>query len=274
MHRMATSERPNWAPDSIDLERPNAARIYDYLLGGAANFAADREYAEQLLTVLPEARPAARRNRAFLRRAVQYCVNAGIRQFLDIGSGIPTAGNVHEIAQGLDPECRVVYVDSEPVAVTHSELLLQGNDRAGVFQADLGEPDKIFDAEPVRRLIDFDQPLALLLVSVLHFVPDEAKPYEAVARYVERLAPGSYLVLSHGLAIEQERADKVFDLAEDRGHPQPGVQRGRADFERFFTGTEIVEPGLVFAPKWHPESPADPADDNEKVIAVGVGRKP
>jgi S-adenosyl methyltransferase len=274
MPGMASSDRPQWAPESIDLERPNAARIYDYLLGGAANFAADREYAEQLLTVMPEARNAARRNRAFLRRAVRFCVEAGIRQFLDVGSGIPTAGNVHEIAQGLAPDCRVVYVDSEPVAVTHSELMLRGNDRAGVLRADLLDPDEVLDAEPVRRLIDFDQPVALLLVSMLHFIPDEVEPYDAVARYVARLAPGSYLVISHGIAIAKERADRVYDLAEDRGHPQPGVGRGIAEVERFFAGTELVEPGLVWAPQWHPESPADPADQDETVMVAGVGRKP
>src|SRR5688500_13631183 len=124
-----TGDRPSWAPDSIDLERPNAARIYDYLLGGAANFEQDREFANKLLEAVPEARDAARLNRAFLRRAVRYCVEAGVRQFIDVGSGIPTAGNVHEIAHEIAPETRVLYVDNEPVAVTHSELMLRDNDR-------------------------------------------------------------------------------------------------------------------------------------------------
>jgi len=273
MRNMASTERPNWAPESIDLERPNAARIYDYLLGGAANFATDREFAEQLLTMMPEARPAARMNRAFLRRAVRFCVDAGIRQFLDIGSGIPTAGNVHEIAQSMDPACRVVYVDSEAVAVTHSELMLRGNENAATLRADLTETDAILGSEQVRRLIDFDEPAALLLVSMLHFVPDEVRPFEAVTRYVDRLAPGSYLVLSHGIEIEKERADQVDKLYEKS--PTPGVRRRREDVARFFAGLEMVEPGLVWTPLWRPETPEDVGEEPASaVIVAGVGRKP
>src|SRR5262249_34631223 len=151
--RPMPAERPAWAPQHIDLERPNAARIYDYFLGGACNFEHDREFAEQFLTMMPEAAMAARRNRAFLRRAVGYCVERGIRQFLDIGSGIPTVGNVHEVAQGLDPECRVLYVDNEPVAVTHSELILEGNERAAILQADLCDPRTVLDSDSAHRLL-------------------------------------------------------------------------------------------------------------------------
>ncbi|MCA1656060.1 MAG: SAM-dependent methyltransferase, partial [Pseudonocardiaceae bacterium] len=188
------TDRPSWARESIDLERPNAARIYDYLLGGAANFEQDRVFAEKLLEVMPQARAAARLNRAFLRRAVRFCVEAGIRQFVDIGSGIPTAGNVHEIAQAVAPTTRVLYVDNEPVAVTHSELLLRDNPWATNMRGDLTDPEPVL-ASP---LIDFSQPVAVLMVSVLHFVPDSAAPHEAVARYVSALAPGSFLGLSHG----------------------------------------------------------------------------
>jgi hypothetical protein len=278
MHRMA-SDRPDWAPESIDLDQPNVARVYDYLLGGAANFAPDREFAEKLLTMMPEARPAARLNRAFLRRAVTYCVETGVRQFLDIGSGIPTAGNVHEIAQRIDPECRVVYVDTEPVAVTHSDLMLQDNDRAAALRADLLDVDTIMDSEPVRGLLDLDQPVALLLVSMLHFIPDKAGPYEAVARYVDRLAPGSYLVISHGvMGGEAAQAEKIEKLYRERDYAD-AVGRRIADVELFFAGTELVEPGLVRAPQWHPESPDEvPADVLDRrdmsLIVVGVGRKP
>jgi S-adenosyl methyltransferase len=279
MPDMASTERPNWAPESIDLDQPNVARVYDYLLGGAANFAPDREFAEKLLAMMPEARPAARLNRAFLRRAVQFCVEAGIRQFLDIGSGIPTVGNVHEIAQRIDPECRVVYVDTEPVAVTHAQLMLQDNDRAAALRADLLDVDTIMDSEPVRQLIDPDQPVALLLVSMLHFIPDKAGPYEAVARYVDRLARGSYLVISHGVMAEDAQTNKrVEDLYRERDYAA-AVGRRIGEVERFFTGTELVEPGLVRAPEWHPESPDDvPANVLDRpeaaLIAVGVGRKP
>ncbi|MGH3760463.1 SAM-dependent methyltransferase [Actinophytocola sp.] len=270
---MASTERPSWAPDAIDLERPNAARIYDYLLGGAANFAQDRAFAEQLLTMMPEARSAARLNRAFLRRAVRFCVGAGIRQFLDVGSGIPTAGNVHEIAQRMDPSCRVLYVDTEPVAVKHSELMLRDNDRAAAIRADLVDPDSILNSDLARRLLDFDEPMALLLVSMLHFVPDEAGPFEAVARYVSAMASGSYLVLSHGIEIARERADQVGKLYEQS--PTRGVGRRFEDVERFFTGLELIEPGLVWTPQWRPESPEDVGDHPESaVIVAGVARKP
>jgi hypothetical protein len=274
MRDMSSSERPNWAPESIDLERPNAARIYDYLLGGAANFAADREFGEQLLTVLPEARGAARMNRAFLHRAVRFCVDAGIRQFLDVGSGIPTAGNVHEIAQRMDPSCRVVYVDIEPVAVTHSELMLRGNDKAGVIRADFTDPDSILGSETAQRLLDFDEPMGLLLVALLHFVPDDANPHDAVARFVSTLASGSYLVLSHSVerpsAEQAEGIDRLYDRAD-----APGVRRTQPEIARFFEGLELVEPGLVNTPEWRPEpndtSASQPGAD---VAIAGVARKP
>ncbi len=270
---MASAERPNWAPDSIDLERPNAARVYDYMLGGAANFAQDRAFAERLLETMPEARSAARLNRAFLRRAVRYCVEEGIRQFVDIGSGIPTGGNVHEIAQRIDPSCRVLYVDNEPVAVTHSELMLQDNDRTGTVHGDLVDPDSILDAAQTRRLIDFAEPVALLMVAVLHFVPDSANPQAAVERYKAAMAPGSLLVLSHGIEIAKERADRVDKLYED--NPTRGVGRRYEDVAGFFSGLELVEPGLVWTPQWRPESPEDVGDNPESaVIVAGVARKP
>src|SRR5436190_2007990 len=147
-----SAERPWWAPQHIDLEKPNAARVYDYMLGGGCNFEQDRKFAEQFLRVLPDGDRAFRANRAFLGRAVRFCVEAGIRQFLDLGSGIPTVGNVHEIAQGMAPECRVVYVDNEPVAVAHSAAILEGNDRAAVLQADLSDVATVLGSESVARL--------------------------------------------------------------------------------------------------------------------------
>jgi S-adenosyl methyltransferase len=273
---MSSSERPHWAPESIDLDRPNAARIYDYLLGGAANFEQDRAFADKLLSVMPEARSAARLNRAFLRRAVRFCVESGIRQFLDIGSGIPTAGNVHEIAQDLAPESRVLYVDTEPVAITHSELILRGNDRAAALRADLVDPDAILGSAAARRLIDLDQPVAVLMVAVLHFIPDSAGPQAAVARYVDAMAPGSCLVISHGThqpEFEQGRADEVERLYQRSANP--GVPRTYDEIARFFTGTDLVEPGLVWTPQWRPESPEDVGTHPEaSLLSGGVGRKP
>jgi hypothetical protein len=260
-----SADRPSWAPESIDLDRPNAARIYDYLLGGVANFEQDRVFAEQLLEVMPQARAAARLNRAFLRRAVRFCAEAGVRQFVDIGSGIPTSGNVHEIA----PDARVLYVDNEPVAVTHSELLLDDNELATVMLGDLTDPDPVL-ASP---LIDWNEPVALLMVAVLHFIPDEAGPREAVARYVSALAPGSYLVLSHGVEHPTlEGADEVDRLYKKSANP--GVRRTVQEVTEFFGGLELVPPGLVWTPEWRPDSPDDVGDDpTSALVMAGVARK-
>lgn len=268
MHAMPT-DRPSWAPESIDLERPNAARIYDYLLGGAANFEQDRVFAEKLLEVMPLAKSAARLNRAFLRRAVRYCVESGIRQFVDVGSGIPTAGNVHEIVQAVDPTTRVLYVDNEPVAVTHSELLLRDNPLASSMRGDLNDPEPVLASD----LIDWSQPVAVLMVAVLHFVPDSTSPYESVARYIAAMAPGSHLVLSH--AVERpdlegkDEVDRLYKTASN-----PGVRRTTDDILRFFDGVELVEPGLVWTPEWHPDSPEDVGTKPEASLAkAGVARK-
>ncbi len=265
-----TGDRPSWAPESIDLDRPNAARIYDYLLGGAANFEQDRVFAEKLLEVMPLARSAARLNRAFLRRAVRFCVESGVRQFVDIGSGIPTAGNVHEIAQAVDPTARVLYVDNEPVAVTHSELLLRDNEFASSTRGDLTDPEPVL-ASP---LIDFSQPVALLMVAVLHFVPDSAAPHTAVSRYVSALAPGSFLVLSHGVESPvidgRDEVDRLYQSSST-----PGVRRTPEEIARFFEGLEFVEPGLVWTPEWRPDSPEDVGEHPEaSLVFAGVARKP
>jgi hypothetical protein len=260
------SDRPSWAPESIDLDRPNAARIYDYLLGGAANFETDRVFAEKLLEMMPGARNAARMNRAFLRRAVGFCVSAGIDQFLDIGSGVPTAGNVHEIA----PDARVQYVDNEPVAVTHSELLLRDNPNASCMLGDLTDPEPILAAST----LDFSRPVALLMAAVLHFIPDEAHPYEAVARFRSVLAPGSYLVLSHGVESESVRTPTSVDRLYETS-ANPGVRRTAEDVRKFFDGMEFVEPGLVWTAEWRPESPDDVLDDpGSSLVMAGVARKP
>lgn len=270
---MSSTERPNWAPESIDLDRPNAARVYDYLLGGAANFEQDRVFAEKVIAAMPHARTAARLNRAFLHRAVRFCVDAGIRQFIDVGSGIPTAGNVHEIAQSIAPECRVLYVDNEPVAVTHSELLLRGNDNADAIRADLADPEAVLQSEAAARLIDFDQPMAVLMVSVLHFVAEDPDPHAAVRRYVDVMAPGSYLVLSHAANLTTDGSIKTEKLYRQSNNP--GVARSNGEILAFFDGTEIVEPGLVWTPEWRPESPGDVGENPEmSLVYAGVGRKP
>jgi SAM-dependent methyltransferase len=269
-----STERPAWAPPSIDLDHPNAARIYDYLLGGACNFEHDRQMAHQLLAYLPDAENAARNNRAFLRRAVRYCITQGIRQFLDLGSGIPTVGNVHEIAQEMDPESRVLYVDIEPVAVAHSELILEDNHRADALRADLCDVDTVLTAAASGPILDLDQPIALLIVSVLHFVPDTAQPHQVVGRYVRAMPPGSFLVLSHGaLDSPMEHHDEASNLY--RRSSTPGIGRTRDQINAFFAGTELVEPGLVWTPQWRPDSPEDVGDHPERSInCAGVARKP
>lgn len=264
-----SSERPQWAPEGIDLERPNAARVYDYLLGGAANFAADREFAHQLLKIAPEAGAAVRLNRAFLRRAVKFCLDNGIRQFLDIGSGIPTAGNVHEIVQRIDPSARVLYVDSEAVAVTHTEAMLADNEYVDVIQGNLLDPEPVLAA--AGQLLDLDEPVGVLMVAVLHFLSDDTNPQAAVAQYVDAMAPGSYLALSHAAAQEATRESDGWDLYKKSSTPALG--RTREQLAEFLTGLDLVEPGLVWTPQWHPDTPEE-GDPEMARILCAVAQKP
>lgn len=181
----------NWIPTEVDTETPNAARVYDYLLGGAHNFETDRQFGDQVASIVP-AREFARNNRAFLRRVVNYLAHeAGIRQFLDLGSGVPTVGNVHEIAQRASPDCRVVYVDKEPVAVAHSEMILQDNELATVIHADLQHPATVLSHPRTQQLLDFSQPVTVLMCAVLHFIPDEADPPGIITAYRKHCAPAA-----------------------------------------------------------------------------------
>ena len=261
-----------WVPDALDTVVPNSARIYDYMLGGGHNFEADRAAAQRLLAAVP-ARDMARYNRSFLRRAVLFMIDAGIQQFLDLGSGIPTVGNVHEIAQEADPACRVLYVDIEPIAVAHSELLLEGNDNAAAIRADLRKPAKILNSPETRRLLDLKQPLGLLMLGVIQFVPDSDDPWAIVADYHKRLAPGSYLAMSHftpdGMPEQMAKAVEVFKNTQDPAHP-----RTHAQLMRMFDGFELVEPGLVYTSQWRPESPEDAGDHpHHSNLYAAVGRK-
>jgi S-adenosyl methyltransferase len=255
-----------------------AARIYDYFLGGTHNFPADREAAQMVLRVAPVAADIARANRAFLRRVVRFLVDSGIRQFLDLGSGIPTAGNVHEVAQIL-PDARVVYVDIDPVAVAESLEILDGNDRATAVRGDLRDPDAILNHPDVQRLIDFNEPVGVLIVSVLHFVPDDIEAHGAVDRLMAATPSGSYLAASHGTLVERVDPDDV-EAVENvyKGRTSTPVQtRDRAGVERFFAGLEMVEPGLVWLPLWRPD-PGEPdafADNpSDCLVLGGIGRRP
>ncbi|MGH3818448.1 MAG: SAM-dependent methyltransferase [Pseudonocardiaceae bacterium] len=269
------AENLDWVPYNIDTAVPNAARVYDYWLNGAHNFAADRVMGDKIEQVMPGIRDAVRINRSFLRRAVLFMVDSGIRQFLDIGSGMPTVGNVHEIVQQANPECRVVYVDKDPVAVAHSELLLEGNDRATVIRANLRDVEDISNHPQARRLLDFDQPIGLLLLLLLHFVPDSWDPVGILARYRDRLAPGSYLTLSHATA-DGDPAGLTEAVQLYRNVPDPVYLRSHGEVLRLFDGFELVEPGLVGCALWRPSGPGDTSDSAEMNTLPygGVGRKP
>jgi O-methyltransferase involved in polyketide biosynthesis len=266
-------------PEGIDLDRPNAARAYDWALGGTANWAIDREYGRQALRAYPQLCAAARANRAFLGRAVRFCVASGIRQFLDLGSGVPTMGNVHEVADAVDEETRCVYVDVEPVAVAHAQVLLdeEGDpERHAVVQADLCDTGAVWRAALATGVLDPGRPIGLLVVAVLHFVPDATGVREAIGAYRELLPPGSLFVLSHVThsdAGDAER-DQLRDLEKlSRRSSTPGVLRTREEIQAFFGDFELVEPGLVPLGRWRPHDPADPAAAIRTAIG-GVARKP
>jgi SAM-dependent methyltransferase len=265
-------QRPDWAPDTIDIERPSVARMYDYYLGGSHNFAADRAAAQAMVAAVPEAPLMAQANRAFLRRAVHHLADAGVRQFLDIGSGIPTVGNVHEIAQRLDPQSRVVYVDVDPVAVAHSREILAGNERATVVQEDLRHPEAILAHPDVRKLLDLSQPVAVMVVAVLHFVSDDDRPAELLRTLRDALAPGSYLVLSQ--ASDDGRSEDERAVAERvyRRTDNPLWVRSRAELTALFDGFELLDPGVVWVPQWRPDTPESAENAEQAVFMGGVGR--
>lgn len=277
MTDQSAEQQLDWVPLGIDPNIPSIARTYDYLLGGAHNFAVDRKLADAAERIMPRSREIAKLNRAFLRRAVLFMVESGIRQFLDIGSGVPTVGNVHEIAQMAAPDARVVYVDKDPIAVAHSQLLLQDNDRTGVIQADLREPESILGHPQTRRLLDLDEPIGLLMVMMLHYVPDEQDPGGVVAIYRDAIASGSYFALSHVTA--DQRSDQISAVAEEISQARSADQlsyRSHAEVVRFFAGFELVEPGVVGCGLWRPDGPGGISDDPESNAHVyaGIGRKP
>ncbi|SEP66103.1 O-Methyltransferase involved in polyketide biosynthesis [Streptomyces sp. yr375] len=267
-------ERPAWAPRSIDISVPSVSRINDYYLGGSHNFEVDREAARRAMEFMPGLPKIMQANRAFMRRAVRYAAAEGITQFLDIGSGIPTFGNVHEVAQRASPGARVVYVDHDPVAVARSQEVLAGNADAGVVAADLRKPQEILGSVQVEQLIDLERPVALLLVAILQFVEDADDPYATVAEFAAALAPGSLLVLTHasyeGIPLPPERAQGAVDVYKDIRNPL--IMRSRAEIERFFEGYDMVEPGLVPMPLWRPDTAPEDEDPWGFSGFAGVGR--
>jgi hypothetical protein len=266
-------DKPSWVTEDVDLDRPSVARVYDFFLGGSHNFAVDREMAEQLLRLAPDAAEVMRANRAFLRRAVRFMVDQGVTQFLDIGSGIPTVGNVHDIAQKMNPDIKVVYVDIDPVAVAHSRAMLEGQQNTAVVRADLREPDSILSAPEVTRLLDFDRPIGLLIVSVLHFLGDDEKVQAATARLRGALSSGSFFAISHGAWGARPESAQVEQLYQ-RSTSQV-IPRTPEEILAFFGEYELVEPGLKFLPAWRPDSPDEVDDRPERFVSLaGVGQKP
>ncbi|MQY26065.1 SAM-dependent methyltransferase [Nocardia aurantia] len=268
------SEQP---PPGIDVSVPHSARRYDYWLGGKDNFEADRESARAVAEGYPPVQCAAVANRAFLRRVVAYLArDVGVRQYLDIGAGLPTVGNVHEIAQAIAPESRVVYVDNDPIVAIHAKTLLRGGShgRTAYLEADLRDPAAILTDPETTSVLDLSRPVALMLVAVLHFITDDQRPYELVRQLCDALAPGSYLVVSHATNDHLS----VEDLAEsDAANQRSGIPfrlRSTAEFARFFEGLELQPPGIGSILSWRPETwSAHPRPEAVSMLGA-VARKP
>jgi hypothetical protein len=272
-----TGQQAGQARLGIDTTKPHPARMYDYMLGGKNNFAVDRETAEKALKSWGTARTAARENRAFLGRAVRYLVaEAGIRQFLDIGTGLPSANNVHEVAQREAPSGRVVYVDNDPIVLAHARALLTSKPegKTAYIHADLREPEKILADQATRETLDFTKPIALMLVAILHFIPDEAGPRRAIQTLLDALPSGSYLVASH---VTDEHDPNMLAGA-GRAYQERGLIGQIRTSDEFadlaFRGLEMVDPGVVLVSDWRPQG-AGPRPTASEVNAYGgVARKP
>lgn len=277
-------------PEGVDLERPNVARVYDWLLGGTSNWAIDREFGAKVVAGFPLLKSAARANRLFLHRAVRHLVRLGVRQFIDIGSGIPTMGNTHEIADEVAPDSRVVYVDNEPVAIAHSQVLLERHgdlQRHAVVRGDMREPYELWDRVQETGVIDFTEPVALLLVALLHIQqPDKTGtdigPW-AVDQYRQLLSSGSYLAISHitddgvppGFDEMMVELKRMYDTSSS-----PMVWRSHQQIRAMLGDFTLVEPGMTWTPLWHPENSGPGAPEvvfgtpEESIVWAGIGRKP
>jgi hypothetical protein len=264
------SQQTNWVPTSVDLEKPSSARAYDYVLGGNHNFAVDREFVKQVQKVYPESKYFALMNRAYLRRVVLYLMDQGIRQFLDLGSGIPTVGNVHEIAQEVDPSSRVVYVDIEHVAVAHSQLMLEDNPNAKMVHADIAKAGLVLNHSTTRSLLDFDKPIGVLAITIGHYILEDAA--EVFTAYRDAVPAGSFLALSH---LTDDFTD-MDTITEAMRKTQNSVRpRPKDEILQFFGDWELVEPGLVTTSQWRPDRDNDPRETVEvrDGLYAGVARK-
>ena len=255
----------------LDPSVPNVARVYDYMLGGRDNFSADRQLGAQLLAAFPEAAWIARQNRAFASRAVRYCAEHGVGQFLDVGSGLPTMDNVHEVARQVIPDAAVVYVDNDKVAHSHAEALLTTSDGVAAIFGDVRKPGRILAEVRAHDLLDLTRPFVVLLTAILHFITDFERPTALVGEFRDAMPPGSYLVLSHAThdfqPEESARASRMYSRASS-----PLVTRSRLDIAAMFRGLELVKPGLVRTSRWRPTEQATATGTSD--LFAGVGRKP
>lgn len=259
----------------FDTSKPNIARINDYLLGGKDNFAADRRAAEELLAIAPEIKTMATENRRFLGRAVRYIAERGVAQFFDIGSGLPTRQNTHEVARAVVPGARVVYVDSDPVVISHGRAILACDERTAVVEGDILHPEDIVADCRVRRIVDFDEPIAVMILGALHFIPHADDPFTSIARLRDAMPSGSYLALSHVVFDARPEAARPIEDVYRGVLGRPNAQGARTSEEvlRFFDGFELVDPGLVYVRRWRPDiRPSARATVAVRAVG-GVGRK-
>jgi SAM-dependent methyltransferase len=272
----AADAEPEGVPREIDVTKPHPARMYDYFLGGKDNFAADRAIATQVLDSWGSVRTAVRENRAFLGRAVKYLAGeAGISQFLDLGTGLPSANNVHEVAQAINPEARVVYADNDPIVLAHARALLASGPRGitAYLDADVRNPETILANPVVRDTLDFGMPIALMLVAVLHFLPDEDDPRQIVQTLVDALPPGSYLVASHATAEHNPEGLSGAGRAYSQGGMRGAIRSSDEFGELAFGALELVDPGVVLVSEWRPEERIRPMPSEVNTYG-GVARKP
>ncbi|WP_399094214.1 SAM-dependent methyltransferase [Streptomyces sp. BBFR2] len=263
--------QPNWVTEDVDTEKPSIARLYDYLLGGKHHLEVDRELGRKAIRAAPGLVLLIRANRKFLRRAVRYLVGQGVDQFLDIGSGIPARGSVHETAWASDPKARVAYVDIDPVAVRHGQEILAGDDRAVSVLGDFFEPERILGDPEIGKVIDFGRPVAVLVLNLIHFFPD-TKVRPALAAYRERLVPGSHLALS--VATDDTSDALAIDSLYQEEYTEFTL-RSRAQIDALLDGFEPVEPGMVYPPLWRPDDPERVTENPERYSSVvGLARKP
>jgi hypothetical protein len=273
----STPSLGSFSTEDIDTTRPHPARMYDFYLGGKDNYEVDRVAAAEVSRLAPNAVPSAKGNRAWMRRAARRLAEVhGVRQFLDIGTGIPTQPNLHEIVQGVAPETRIVYADNDPIVLTHARALLTSSPegRTSCLRGDLRDPESILDAVRAEGILDWEQPVALVLSAILHFITEAEGPAELIAHLRDALPPGSYLALSHGsIGFDPKVSTAAADVYEEKSATAAVTLRSRERIEELFAGFTLLDPGVVQLPLWHPDGAVDPRWLESVWLYGGVGRK-